>query len=149
MRLFVIGLLTTVVVSCVAETGPVPISGDVPEAAGWRTEVVASGLSHPWSIAWLPDGSALVTERIGRLRLIRDGQLDPRPISGLPPFKDRKSNRTTADIVARVQLKDGGAQPVGAFLGLDRGLDDDATCARKDAPGARGGGRAGLDRAAD
>jgi glucose/arabinose dehydrogenase len=71
---------------CEARTGPAPISGDVPEAAGWRIEVVTKGLSHPWSIAWLPDGSALVTERPGRLRLIREGKLDPRPVSGLPPI---------------------------------------------------------------
>jgi glucose/arabinose dehydrogenase len=64
----------------------VPISGDVPEARGWRTEVVTGGLSHPWSIAWLPDGSALVTERSGRLRVIRDGKLDPAPVTGLPPL---------------------------------------------------------------
>ncbi len=71
---------------CAAETGPSPISGDVPEAAGWRAEVVVDGLSHPWSIAWLPDGSALVTERAGRLRLIREGKLEPRPVPGLPPL---------------------------------------------------------------
>jgi aldose sugar dehydrogenase len=45
---------------------------------------VVSGLEHPWGIAWLPDGSALVTERPGRLRLIRDGRLDPQPIAGVP-----------------------------------------------------------------
>ena len=71
---------------CDAQTGPAPISGNVSEAAGWRVEVVATGLSHPWGIAWLPNGSALVTEREGRLRLIRDGGLHPRPISGLPPL---------------------------------------------------------------
>jgi len=65
-------------------TGPAPISADVPEAKGWRAEVVTRGLSHPWSIAWLPDGAALVTEREGRLRLIRDGKLDPTPIAGVP-----------------------------------------------------------------
>jgi glucose/arabinose dehydrogenase len=66
-------------------TGSAPISGDVPEASGWRIEIVADGLRHPWSIAWLPDGSALVTEREGRLRLIEEeGKLDPNPISGLP-----------------------------------------------------------------
>jgi glucose/arabinose dehydrogenase len=48
-------------------------------------EVVTDGLSHPWSIAWLPDGTALVTERVGRLRLIRGGTLVPRPVTGLPP----------------------------------------------------------------
>jgi len=67
-----------------AGAGSAPISGDVPEAAGWRAEVVVSGLSHPWSIAWLPDGSALVTERSGRLRVVRDGRLDPTPVAGLP-----------------------------------------------------------------
>lgn len=83
--LIAIGLLSMIAVGCEAQTGPAPISGDVPEAAGWRMEVVVEGLSNPWSIAWLPDGAALVTERSGRLRLIRDGTLDPKPISGLPP----------------------------------------------------------------
>ncbi|EXJ15449.1 PQQ-dependent sugar dehydrogenase [Imhoffiella purpurea] len=61
----------------------VELTGDVPEASGWRTEVVVEGLEHPWSIAWLPDGSALVTERPGRLRMIRDGALVPTPIAGV------------------------------------------------------------------
>ncbi len=69
-----------------ADTGPAPISKDAPEANGWRVETVVSGLEHPWSVAWLPDGSALVTERSGRLRLVREGKLDPRPVSGLPPI---------------------------------------------------------------
>jgi len=79
------GLLGMASIGCTAQTGPAPISADVPEAKGWRTEVVIKGLNHPWSIAWLPDGSALVTERAGRLRLIQGGKLDPKPIAGLPP----------------------------------------------------------------
>ncbi len=47
-------------------------------------EVLISGLEHPWSMAWLPDGSMLITERAGRLRVVRNGQLDPQPIAGLP-----------------------------------------------------------------
>lgn len=85
IRLAFTGLSFLLAVGCEAQIGPSPISADVPEAEGWRTETVVTGLSHPWSIAWLPDGSALVTERAGRLRLIRNGRLDPRPISGLPP----------------------------------------------------------------
>jgi glucose/arabinose dehydrogenase len=50
-----------------------------------RVVTVASGLAHPWSIAWLPDGRVLVTERPGRLRtLTSDFKLDRQPVAGLP-----------------------------------------------------------------
>lgn len=48
------------------------------------TEVVI-GLQSPWGAAFLPDGSMLLTERVGRLRMVRDGQLVAAPISGMPP----------------------------------------------------------------
>ncbi|MFS8608839.1 MAG: PQQ-dependent sugar dehydrogenase, partial [Gammaproteobacteria bacterium] len=41
-------------------------------------------LQSPWSLVFLPDGDMLLTERVGRLRVIRDGKLDPSPIEGLP-----------------------------------------------------------------
>ena len=46
--------------------------------------IVTRELERPWSLAWTPDGDLLVTERPGRLRVIRDGVLDPTPISGIP-----------------------------------------------------------------
>ena len=49
-----------------------------------RLVTVAVGLEHPWSLAFMPDGGMLVTERPGRLRVIRDGQLAPEPVAGLP-----------------------------------------------------------------
>ena len=59
------------------------------QAADYRVETVASGLEHPWSLAFLPGGRMLVTERPGRLRLIEPGpggrpQLRPEPVAGVP-----------------------------------------------------------------
>jgi glucose/arabinose dehydrogenase len=52
-----------------------------------RVVEVASGLSNPWSMAFLPDGDMLITERAGRLRILRDGRLDPAPIPGVPEVR--------------------------------------------------------------
>jgi aldose sugar dehydrogenase len=50
----------------------------------YRIVTVADGLVNPWSMAFLPDGDLLVTERPGRLRIIRNGELLPTPVPGLP-----------------------------------------------------------------
>jgi glucose/arabinose dehydrogenase len=52
---------------------------------GVKLHVTAiKGLDHPWGIAFVPDGSMLVTERPGRLRVVRNGVVDPAPIGPLP-----------------------------------------------------------------
>src|SRR6185369_15449561 len=66
-----------------------PVVLDTAEAHKIRVSIVARELSHPWGMAWLPNGDMLITERAGRLRLIRGGTLDPTPISGLPPMHVR------------------------------------------------------------
>jgi glucose/arabinose dehydrogenase len=53
--------------------------------SGYKVSEIAKGLDHPYSIAFLPDGAMLVTERAGRLRLIKDGVLSATPIAGVPP----------------------------------------------------------------
>jgi len=67
--------------------------GTAPAAAGdvvasaqarFRVTTVADGLVHPWGLAFLPDGAMLVTERPGRLRLLRRNGTLAEPISGLP-----------------------------------------------------------------
>ena len=42
------------------------------------------GFNYPYALAFLPNGNILVTERAGRLRIVRDGKLDPEPIAGIP-----------------------------------------------------------------
>jgi aldose sugar dehydrogenase len=61
-----------------------PFEFDTAEKQKIRVSVVTKGLSHPWSLVFLPDSSMLVTERPGRLRVIRNGVLHPTPISGVP-----------------------------------------------------------------
>lgn len=53
-------------------------------AIDYRIETVAEGLDHPWSIAFLPDGAQLVTERPGRLRVIDTAGLRAAPVEGVP-----------------------------------------------------------------
>jgi aldose sugar dehydrogenase len=68
---------------------PLPTFPQVYETSEQKIRVVqlADGLSNPWSMAWLPNGDLLVTERAGRLRVLREGKLDPTPIAGVPDVK--------------------------------------------------------------
>lgn len=52
-----------------------------------RVDLIADGLANPWSLAFLPNGDLLVTERAGRLRLIRNGVLQAEPVAGVPETK--------------------------------------------------------------
>ena len=64
-----------------AQSTPTTLQG---EDHSYRVVTVVEGLEFPWSLAFLPGGDMLVTERPGRLRVVRDGQLDPTPIAGVP-----------------------------------------------------------------
>jgi glucose/arabinose dehydrogenase len=64
--------------------GAGPFVFDTAEQHKIRVSVVVRGLSHPWAIAFLPDGGMLVTERTGRLRVIRNDVIDPTPVAGVP-----------------------------------------------------------------
>lgn len=57
------------------------------QTASFRVTTFVEGLENPWSMAFLPDGSMLVTERPGRLRIVRDGVLQPEPVTGTPPVR--------------------------------------------------------------
>ena len=60
---------------------------DTAEQHKIEVSVVARGLTHPWAIAFLPDGSMLLTERDGRLRLVKNDKLIKLPISGVPEVR--------------------------------------------------------------
>jgi glucose/arabinose dehydrogenase len=64
---------------------PMPTPGQVFRTSqhDFRLEVVAM-LQHPHSIAFTPEGDMLITERPGRLRIVRQGKLLPTPVAGLP-----------------------------------------------------------------
>jgi aldose sugar dehydrogenase len=84
-------LSATITAPAIAEAAPEPVrrAPPPPEDArvmktGYRVTEIAKELDHPWSMAFLPDGSMLVTERAGRLRLIKGGSLQPQSIAGVP-----------------------------------------------------------------
>ena len=73
-----------------ALAAPVVIDGDIPIERDFKKELVVRGFERPWGVAWLPSGDILVTERPGRLRLVRiqadgTGVIEPKPVSGVPP----------------------------------------------------------------
>lgn len=73
-------LAATVLAAPAVAQGPVYRSAE----HDYRVVTVAEGLINPWSIAFLPGGDLLVTERPGRLRIVRGGRLLPDPVPGVP-----------------------------------------------------------------
>jgi glucose/arabinose dehydrogenase len=73
-----------------APSWPAPKLGDGPflleswEQRGLKVAVVTRGLEAPRAIEFLPDGSIFIIERAGRLRILRNGKLDPQPVAGTP-----------------------------------------------------------------
>ena len=87
--------------------GQGPWTLDTAEQHKIRVSVLARGLSHPWAIAFLPDENILVTERTGRLRLLRDGVMDPLPISGTPNVRT-DGNGGLMDVAVHPEFSENG-----------------------------------------
>ena len=92
---------------------PVPPLGDGPwvidtaEQHKIRVSVVTRGLEHPWAIAFMPDDALLITERPGRLRIVRDGMLDAQAISGVPEVRT-DGNGGLMDVALHPDFADNG-----------------------------------------
>ena len=78
--LLLLGLLIITLTSVIVHSASIYES----EKARFRVVSLVSGLVHPWSLAFLPDGDLLITERPGRLRVVRLGHLLEVPIAGVP-----------------------------------------------------------------
>ena len=75
-------------------------------AGAERVTVMASGLDHPWSMAFLPGGDVLVTERAGRLLRLKAGS-KPRPVAGVPAVRLEKQGGLF-DVVLHPRFADNG-----------------------------------------
>jgi aldose sugar dehydrogenase len=64
-----------------------PVDYQTAEGQNIRVSVVARGLVNPWSLQFLPDGAMLVTERTGRVRVVRNGTLEPAAVAGVPAVR--------------------------------------------------------------
>ena len=64
-----------------------PIEYQTAEGQDIRVVVLARGLNHAWSMAFLPGGDMLITEREGRVRLYRDGRIEAEPVEGVPEIR--------------------------------------------------------------
>ncbi|MEQ9103196.1 MAG: PQQ-dependent sugar dehydrogenase [Rhodothermales bacterium] len=79
-RLPIVALFVSLSTVACAQPQPEPRTGD----EIFIVEPVVGGLEHVWAMAFLPNGDMLVTERPGRLRVVRDGAVDAEPVSGVP-----------------------------------------------------------------
>ena len=76
----ILGMKKFLLVCGVALTGLVLAQQTTP----FKTITVLRGLENPWGMAWLPNGDMLITERPGRLRLVKNDKLEPNAVRGLP-----------------------------------------------------------------
>jgi glucose/arabinose dehydrogenase len=114
-----------------------------------KVDTVASGLDHPWSLQFLPDGNMLVTERPGRMRIVsRDGKLGA-PLGGVPkPYVggqaglldvalDREFSRNHTIYFCYTADRSGNANVARALLVANETphLDDEKTIFHQVGPG--------------
>jgi glucose/arabinose dehydrogenase len=85
--LLVSGCIAAILV--LMEAGPAAAQAVKTKEHDLRIVEIIAGLEHPWSLAFLPDGRLLVTERPGRLRIVEAGRLLAEPVGGLPPIVAR------------------------------------------------------------
>lgn len=76
-----------VALAAIATTLPSRAQPPGPPGETFKVVTFVEGLKNPWSMAWLPSGDMLVTERGGTLRIVRGGKLLPTPVAGVPAVR--------------------------------------------------------------
>lgn len=103
-----------------------PVDGSIhsSDEVEFALETVAADLEFPWGMAFLPDGDILVTEKPGRLRIVRDGTLDPTPIAGVPQvFYEHQGG--LLDVALHPEFAENGL----VYLSYSKPVDGGATTA--------------------
>ena len=91
LRLLLSSLLVGGSLLTLAVAAAIPIAAQTTifqsERGPYRVVTLVGELQDPWSIAFFPNGDMLVTERAGRLRIVRDGVLQSEPLAGVPEVR--------------------------------------------------------------
>jgi aldose sugar dehydrogenase len=82
-RRFISTIAIFIFAAAQAPAQPEP-TGEPPPAAGWRAVTVVNGLTHPWGLAWLPDGRPIITEKEGTVKIVNRNRLQDVEMNGLP-----------------------------------------------------------------
>ena len=101
-----------------------PVGYQTAEGQDIRVSVYARGLSRPWSLAFLPDGRMLVTERGGDLHVVAAGVVDPEPVAGVPEVRAQGLGGLM-DIALHPDFDRNGF----VYLSYSKPLDDGSTLA--------------------
>ena len=150
-------IVTMSVVAAIVTAACGSAVGDTAATASGRlaVEQIATGLDHPWGIAYLPDGRALVTERAGRLRLLGVDNKLSEPLAGVPAVQARgqgglldvaldpdfSTNRVI--YFSYAEAGDGGASTALARAELGQGKLDNVTVIFRQQPKVSGNGHFG------
>ncbi len=112
LRIFIYRLMFALAVSSSA------VKAEELAFPAYEIETIAQGLSFPWSLAFLPDGNLLVTERTGQVRIVSAGSVSE-PLGGLPKNIYAKGQGGVLDVVLHPNYQSNGWLYMSYVIGSD------------------------------